>query len=208
WRRSRPASDSTTAGPSRPTPPTASRSSCTAAAGAAASTSGAACAPGAAHATSSFRSVEGTTDRASARTRMATSASNARAEALTASRATRERSRRPSERCRRSSLLGRVGPRARYSAAAVALVAAAVATVLIARGGSDGGQGAGQTRPQKVLPNGRAGAPQRPGKRRAAPKPYGARWSIFEDHNAMIRNGAVRRQQTLDELKVLGADTL
>jgi hypothetical protein len=89
------------------------------------------------------------------------------------------------------------------------VVAAAVAAVLLARGGSDGGEqhGGGPTEPHKVLPNGKSKhrAQDRGGR---SQKPYGAAWSVFEDHNALIRNGALRRQQTLDELKTLGADTL
>jgi Cellulase (glycosyl hydrolase family 5) len=80
--------------------------------------------------------------------------------------------------------------------------------VLLARGGSDGGPGGGQAPPpHKVLPNGRGEAPGG-ARRRTRAKPYGARWSIFEDHNSLIRFGAAKRQQTLDELKTLGADTL
>jgi hypothetical protein len=82
-----------------------------------------------------------------------------------------------------------------------------VAAVLLTRGGSDNPSKSVQRPPHKVLPNGRAEAPGR-SKRHSAPKPHGAQWSIFEDHNALIRNGPVRRQQTLDELKTLGADTL
>jgi hypothetical protein len=79
--------------------------------------------------------------------------------------------------------------------------------VLLARGGSDDGSKSGQRPPHKVLPNGSAEAPRGP-RRPSVPRPHGAQWSIFEDHNALIRNGAVRRQQTLEELKTLGADTL
>jgi cellulase (glycosyl hydrolase family 5) len=106
-------------------------------------------------------------------------------------------------------LWARVGRRARFSALAVALVAAAVAAVLLARGGSDGGEksGGGSELPHKVLPNGRE-RNRAGGTPRSRPKPYGAAWSVFEDHNALIRNGPARRQQTLDELKTLGADTL
>src|SRR5207248_2170668 len=80
----------------------------------------------------------------------------------------------------------------------------------LARGGSHGGEpkgGGSAAGPHKVLPHGKAKAKRRAG-RRARPKPYGAAWSVFEDHNALIRNGALRRQQTLDELGTLGADTL
>ena len=89
------------------------------------------------------------------------------------------------------------------------LVAAALAAVLLARGGSDGGQqnGSGSAEPHKVLPHGKEHA-RKGGGRKARPKAYGAAWSVFEDHNALIRDGALRRQQTLDELKTLGADTL
>jgi hypothetical protein len=86
-------------------------------------------------------------------------------------------------------------------------VTAAVVAVLLARGGSDEGTNSGDRPPHKVLPKGRAGTPGRP-EPRPAQKPHGARWSVFEDHNALIRNGAFRRQGTLDELKGLGADTL
>jgi hypothetical protein len=104
-------------------------------------------------------------------------------------------------------LSGRAGRRALFSAAAVALAGAAVAAVLLLRDGSDGGTKSGDRAPHKTLPNGRAEAP---GRSKGTPpqKPHGARWSVFEDHNALIRNGAFRRQQTLDELKSLGADTL
>jgi hypothetical protein len=34
------------------------------------------------------------------------------------------------------------------------------------------------------------------------------RWSVFEDHTALIRSGPARREATLRELKTLGADTL
>jgi hypothetical protein len=102
----------------------------------------------------------------------------------------------------------RVGRRGRYSAAAVALAAAVVAAVLLARGGSDGGgEQSGPGEPHKVLPNGR-GDHRRAGRGPARVRPHGAGWSIFEDHDALIRDGPARRQQTLDELKTLGADTL
>src|SRR2546421_7439553 len=33
-------------------------------------------------------------------------------------------------------------------------------------------------------------------------------WSIFEDHPTLVRSGPIVRQQTLDTIKALGADTL
>jgi hypothetical protein len=106
-------------------------------------------------------------------------------------------------------LWARVGRRGRYSLAAAALAAAAVAAVLLAQGGSDGGDGGSEVGiPRKVLPGGGSKGPRRDRSRRSRPKPYGAGWSVFEDHTALIRNGPLRRQQTLDELKTLGADTL
>jgi hypothetical protein len=82
-----------------------------------------------------------------------------------------------------------------------------VAAVLLAQGGSNNeGKKSAPRAPHKVLPNGRAETPD--GKQRSRQKPYGARWSVFEDHTALIRNGPLRRQQTLDELKALGANTL
>lgn len=83
----------------------------------------------------------------------------------------------------------------------------AVVAVLLARGGSDGGTKRGDRPPHEVLPEGKAKTPGR-SKRPLDEQPHGARWSVFEDHNALIRNGPLRRQQTLDELKGLGADTL
>jgi hypothetical protein len=38
--------------------------------------------------------------------------------------------------------------------------------------------------------------------------PASKRWSVFEDHSALVRSGPARREQTLRELKALGADTL
>ena len=35
-----------------------------------------------------------------------------------------------------------------------------------------------------------------------------SQWSMFEDHVFLVRSGAVVREQTLDEIKALGADTL
>jgi hypothetical protein len=88
------------------------------------------------------------------------------------------------------------------------VTAAVVAAVLVARGGgSDGGTKRGDGLPHKVLPKGRAEAPDR-SNRSPEQSAHGARWSVFEDHNALIRDGAFRRQGTLDELKGLGADTL
>jgi hypothetical protein len=86
-------------------------------------------------------------------------------------------------------------------------VAGAGAAVLIARDGSDDGSGGAEAPPHKTLPNGRAKKPEGK-KRKGRPKPHGAQWSVFEDHTALIRDGAVRRQRTLDELRTLGADTL
>ena len=80
--------------------------------------------------------------------------------------------------------------------------------MLLARGGSDDGSGGGESLPHKALPKGGQHKPGARRRRSAPPRPYGARWSVFEDHTALIRNGPLRRQQTLDELKTLGADTL
>jgi cellulase (glycosyl hydrolase family 5) len=82
-----------------------------------------------------------------------------------------------------------------------------VAAVLLARDGSDDSStDTGTTSTHREIPH------EKPD-RRAKPhppreRPHGAQWSVFEDHNALIRNGALRRQQTLNELKSLGADTL
>jgi Cellulase (glycosyl hydrolase family 5) len=84
----------------------------------------------------------------------------------------------------------------------------ALAVVLIARGGGgsgDGGSGA-EAPSHKVLPQPKAKAPARRKTRPAGP--HGAGWSVFEDHTALVRDGPARRQQTLDELRTLGADTL
>jgi hypothetical protein len=35
-----------------------------------------------------------------------------------------------------------------------------------------------------------------------------SQWSVFEDHDALVREGEARREQTLDELRELGVDTL
>ena len=35
-----------------------------------------------------------------------------------------------------------------------------------------------------------------------------SQWSVFEDHNSLIREGVAKRASTLDELRTLGADTL
>jgi hypothetical protein len=87
-------------------------------------------------------------------------------------------------------------------------VAGIAAAVLIARGGSgDDSGGSAEAPPHKTLPNGRGESPKaKPKQQRSGP--HGAQWSVFEDHTALIRDGAVRRQRTLDELKTLGADTL
>jgi hypothetical protein len=87
------------------------------------------------------------------------------------------------------------------------VVAGAVAAVLLARGGSGDGSGGADAPLHKTLPNGRAEAPGGK-KRRRAEGPHGAAWSVFEDHTALLREGTARRQQTLEELKRLGADTL
>jgi hypothetical protein len=76
----------------------------------------------------------------------------------------------------------------RASTASVALIASALALALatvVLLGCGDGG--------------GDEGGSQRDGS---------ARWSVFEDHNALVRSGAERREATLRELKDLGADTL
>jgi hypothetical protein len=105
-------------------------------------------------------------------------------------------------------LWARVGRRARYSAAAVAIVAAVGAVVLIAGDGSEDEPEGGPTAPPRT----QAPEPKDEGRddtrRPAESGPHGARWSIFEDHTALIRNGAPRRQETLNELQILGADTL
>jgi len=35
-----------------------------------------------------------------------------------------------------------------------------------------------------------------------------SQWSIFEDHDALVREGETKRERTLDELRTLGVDTL
>jgi hypothetical protein len=54
------------------------------------------------------------------------------------------------------------------------------------------------------LPNGKSKAPG--ARKPAVPGPHGAQWSIFEDHNSLVRFGAARRGRTLAELKSLGVD--
>jgi hypothetical protein len=83
-----------------------------------------------------------------------------------------------------------------------------VAAVLLARGGSEEpSERGGPPPPREELPEGKA-KPRDRSKKPAKPRPHGAGWSVFEDHTALIRNGALRRQQTLNELQALGADTL
>ena len=91
----------------------------------------------------------------------------------------------------------------------MAVAAAVVAAVLLARGGSDDGPERGGPPPptRTEEPDRKDRSRDRAGRRPRA-KPHGADWSIFEDHTALIRNGALRRQQTLNELEALGADTL
>jgi hypothetical protein len=79
--------------------------------------------------------------------------------------------------------------------------------VLIGGGGSGGESGNDGAPPHKVLPHGNA--PKSPGgHRRDDGKARRTLWSVFEDHTALIRSGALHRERTLAELRALGADTL
>jgi len=35
-----------------------------------------------------------------------------------------------------------------------------------------------------------------------------SQWSVFEDHDALVREGEAQRERTLEELRALGVDTL